>query len=314
MESAAGDVEHDDYDSPWKEAIQDSFEAFMAFFFQAAHAEIDWTRAPEFLDKELQQITRDAELGRGVADILVKVSLKSGEERWLVVHVEVQGQRLALFTERMYVYNFRAYDQHRERIASLAILTDESTAPFANTFGYEAFGCEIYFKFPIARLADFRTRRAELTQSQNPFAIFVLAHLDTQDTRGDNEKRFISLRRLLHLIRERGFSEDVFHRMYRLINWLLNLPDTFDTCIVKEVQSIEEGYSMRYQSAVERVAARDALRGAILDFLQELDPVSVTLRERIMVLSDESKLRALLKIAPYVKSLAEFEAKLDILN
>jgi hypothetical protein len=45
-----------DYDSPWKEALDRYFELFMAFFFPAAHADIDWKRGYEMLDKELQKI------------------------------------------------------------------------------------------------------------------------------------------------------------------------------------------------------------------------------------------------------------------
>ena len=33
---------------------------FLAFFFPQAHAEIDWHRGYTFLDKELQQVARDA--------------------------------------------------------------------------------------------------------------------------------------------------------------------------------------------------------------------------------------------------------------
>jgi hypothetical protein len=42
-----------DQDSPWKEVIERYFEPFLAFFFPRAHAEIDWTRGYELLDKEL---------------------------------------------------------------------------------------------------------------------------------------------------------------------------------------------------------------------------------------------------------------------
>jgi hypothetical protein len=41
-----------DYDSPWKEALDRYFERCMAFFFPQAHADIDWTRGYEMLDKE----------------------------------------------------------------------------------------------------------------------------------------------------------------------------------------------------------------------------------------------------------------------
>ena len=65
--------EPSDYDSPWKEALERYFPQFLAFLFPQIHAEIDWGRGWEFLDKELQQVVRDAELGRRLVDKLVKV-------------------------------------------------------------------------------------------------------------------------------------------------------------------------------------------------------------------------------------------------
>ena len=57
-------TEPDDYDTPWKEALEQYFDAFIAFFFPQVHASIDWESGYEFLDKELQQVARDAELGK----------------------------------------------------------------------------------------------------------------------------------------------------------------------------------------------------------------------------------------------------------
>lgn len=81
-----------EYDTPWKEALEHYFPEFMAFFFPAAHTDIDWNQGYEFLDKELQQITRDAELGWRLVDKLVRVYGKDGEEDLVMVHIEVQGQ------------------------------------------------------------------------------------------------------------------------------------------------------------------------------------------------------------------------------
>jgi hypothetical protein len=67
-----------DYDSPWKEALDRFFERCMAFFFPRIHADIDWTRGYEMLDKELQPIIRRAATGRRYVDKLVKVYLKDG--------------------------------------------------------------------------------------------------------------------------------------------------------------------------------------------------------------------------------------------
>ena len=40
-----------DFDSPWKEALDVYFQAFLAFFFPAIHNDINWSRGFEFLDR-----------------------------------------------------------------------------------------------------------------------------------------------------------------------------------------------------------------------------------------------------------------------
>lgn len=113
-----------DFDNAWKEALDLLFEPFMAIFFPGAHREIDWSRRPEMLDKELQQITPESEQGGRLVDKLVKVWRASGQEEWVLVHVEVQSQPEAEFARRMYVYNYRLFDRYNRRVASFAILGD----------------------------------------------------------------------------------------------------------------------------------------------------------------------------------------------
>ena len=90
-----------DYDSPWKEALDHFFERCIAFFFPRVHADIDWARGYEMLDKELQPIVRRSRHGRQYVDKLVKVYLKDGQERWILVHVEVQACKEVEFPERI---------------------------------------------------------------------------------------------------------------------------------------------------------------------------------------------------------------------
>ncbi|MEO5347457.1 MAG: hypothetical protein H7834_13930, partial [Magnetococcus sp. YQC-9] len=82
-----------EYDSPWKEVLKGYFKDFLAFFLPDAHHGIDWRRAPEFLDKELDKITREAQAKNRRVDLLVKVWLLDGHELWVLVHVEIQGDR-----------------------------------------------------------------------------------------------------------------------------------------------------------------------------------------------------------------------------
>jgi len=93
----------DDYDSPWKEALERFLPDFLALLFPEAHAGIDWSQGYEFLDKELQQVERDAELGRRLADKLMRVVDTAGQEDWLFIHLEVQGDPDAELAERLLV-------------------------------------------------------------------------------------------------------------------------------------------------------------------------------------------------------------------
>ena len=51
------------YDTPWKIAVEQHFEQFMAFYFPRAAAQIDWAAKYEFLDKELFAVTKTALVG-----------------------------------------------------------------------------------------------------------------------------------------------------------------------------------------------------------------------------------------------------------
>ena len=66
-------------------------------------------------------MVQDAELGKRFVDKLAKVALRDGSERWVYVHLEVQGSAQAEFAERMFVYHYRLFDRYRQPVASLAV-------------------------------------------------------------------------------------------------------------------------------------------------------------------------------------------------
>ena len=258
----------DDFDSPWKDILEGYFPDFMAFFFPAAALEIDWSRGFEPLDKELAQVVRDAELGRRYADKLIKVFLADGREEWLLVHIEVQGQRDPDFPERMFVYGYRIYDRYRREIVSLAVLAD--TAPGWRPAGFAVgrWGSRLGLVFPSIKLLDYGTRQAELEADSNPFATVVFAHLAAQATRGDDQARYARKLALTRRLYERGLSRQQIIDLYRFIDWILRLPDDLELQYTDEVYRIEEGLQMPYVSFVERRGiavgeARGEVRGSI---------------------------------------------------
>ena len=169
----------DQYDTPWKRAIERYFPEFMAFFFPQAFTQIGWSRGYTFLENELVAITKDAELGKRFADKLVQVYRTSGEEELIYIHIEVQGTAQAEFAERMFVYHYRIYDHYRRPVASMAVLADDSPTWKPQEFAYNTLDCQLSLRYPVVKLQDYAGQEHELADNLNPFALVTLAHLQT---------------------------------------------------------------------------------------------------------------------------------------
>jgi len=315
----------DDYDSPWKKILEAYFQEFMVFFFPAAAEGIDWSRGYAFLDKELQQIVQDAELGKRLADKLVQVWRKDGEDAWVLAHVEVQGQERPDFAKRMFVYNYRIFDRYDRPVASLAVLSDERTGWRPDHFGYELWGCKVGIRFPVAKVIDYAKRWDELEASDNPFATVVMAHLKTCDTRNDEESR---KRWKLYLVRrlyERGYRREDVINLFHFIDWLMRLPEGMEESFLTEMHQYEEGKKMEYITSVERIGIKkgiqqgiqqgflQALRGALVDVLEErFGTVSRSLRNSLKDINDPDILKSLHKKALHVSSLEEFKDAVQV--
>jgi hypothetical protein len=243
-----------DYDSPWKEALDLFFEAFLDLFFPQAHADIDWNWPYKSLDKELQQIAPDSDAGRRYVDKLFEVRLKSGVEQWILVHVEVQMDDDGEFPVRMFVYHYRIFDKYNRReVVSFAVLGDDNPVWRPQTYRYQRWGMEIGFRFPVVKLLDFVERRAELEASENPFAAVVLAHLDTQETwqrPGERKgRKFALVKRLL----ERGWDAKKVRQLYRLIDWLMELPSDLKTEFSEQLASYQKETQMPFIDTFEEI-------------------------------------------------------------
>jgi hypothetical protein len=222
----------DEYDSPWKEALREYFQEFMTFFFPEIAREIDWSREVEFLDKELHRVVRQAVSQERSVDKLVKVwrtvaqdpdsqeQHKKREQVWVLIHVDVQSQYKSNFKQRMYIYNYRLFDNYLQPIATLVILGDEEGWWRPKEYSHELWGCEIKMTFPSVKLLDYQTPQKweQLKQSDNPFALIVMAHLYTKDTKHKPQERFEFKWRLTRSMYERGYSKQKILSLFRFID------------------------------------------------------------------------------------------------
>ena len=94
-----------DYDGAWKEAARGHLQACLAKYHPQEHAVIDWSRGVEWLDKELSQIIGHPNQRNRRVDLLAKVFLLSGEEQWILLHLEIQTSPEDDFALRLSRYN-----------------------------------------------------------------------------------------------------------------------------------------------------------------------------------------------------------------
>ncbi len=257
------------YDTPWKIALEHHFQHFMAFYFPLAYAEIDWRIKHEFLDKELQAITKKALVGTKHVDKLVKVQLLSGQEDWICIHVEVQVAKEKKFAERMFTYNYRIFDRYKKPCASMAVLGDNDANWVPQQFVYAKLGCKMDFSFPIAKLISFAKQEAELTTHSNPFALLTLAYLQTRATRRDMATRFEVKCKLVRLLYARKWEASMIREFFSVIDWMMALPPQLEMQLDNFVTVLEKEQEMEYITSIERVRSARQRQEGLQEGLQK---------------------------------------------
>ncbi|MEA5599257.1 cytosolic protein [Rivularia sp. UHCC 0363] len=299
-----------EFDSPWKEIIQLYFEDFMLFFFPQVHQEIDWSRGFEFLDTELQQVVRDAELGKRLVDKLVKIYRIGGEESWLLIHLEVQAQEKGNFPERMFVYNYRIFDRYKRPVASLAVLADSNSDWRPNQFGYELFGCTVDFRFPVVKLVDYQQHKEELEESRNPFATVVLAHLAALQTRNNRVERKAQKLALVRRLYEKEFRREEVLNLLAFLDWMLTLPFDLEAEFRQDLEQLEDSLGMQYitsfeRSGIEKGKIEALLKGIEVSLEVKFGSEGLDLLPEISQIDDVTQLENILEEIKTSRSVSE---------
>lgn len=304
-----------EFDSPWKEALDAYFPEFMEFFFPDAFAEIDWNKGYETLDKELQKVVQDANLGKRLADKLVKVRLKNNQETIILIHTEIQGQYETDFAKRMFIYHYRIFDKYIDKnteIISLAVLGDEEPNWQPSQYSHSRFGCRVTFDFPIIKLLNYQDRLNQLENNPNPFAMVCLAYLQSKETSRNPEARLKSKLRLIKSLYQRGYSREMIIQLFRLIDWMMILPGEFKKQFETELSNFEEELKMPYitsieQSGIEKGNLARAKKSIFLVLEAKFVNIPENIRNSLKNIDDIDTLENLLQEAVKIMSLEDFD-------
>ncbi len=303
-------------DSPWKEVLEDLFEDFLAFFFPQIHQDIDWSRGHQFLDQELRKILKGSATSKRIVDKLVKVFLKDGAEKWLLIHIEIQSYPERRFPERMFVYNYRIFDKFHREVISLALLTDENPKFRPSEYRRERWGFEMLCRYPIVKIIDYRERWAELEASDNPFAIVVCAFLKTLEVKGEVQELFSWKKHFLLELYHRGMSRKTLLAIYKFIDWIMELPKELENEISEEIKTIEEKVPMPYVTSMERLGIKKGIAEGVTQGITAIleikfGPEGLPLSTRVAQTHEAEILQELMKRLKYVQSLQEAERLFD---
>jgi hypothetical protein len=305
-----------EYDSPWKAGLEQYFEQFVEYCFPKIYPNVDWSRPYESMDKELEQVVRDAELGKRLADKLYKVWLNDGTQAWILIHVEVQGQYESGFAERIYVYNYRCFDRFRQQVVSLVVLGDEGPSWRPSSYGYHFYGFRLHLKFPIVKLLDYESNWDALEQSTNPFAVMIMAHLKTKATNDDMEQRRQWKWALVRGLYDRGYNKGDILELFRLVDWMMTLPEELQASFEEQIERYQEESKMPLLSQIETRAMRrgiqqDARESAIAVLEVRFGEVPEAIADTINSIDDVAFLKQLHRQAIVIGSLEEFEQLLS---
>ncbi|MHB1560738.1 MAG: hypothetical protein ACYC61_25065 [Isosphaeraceae bacterium] len=158
-------------------------------------------------------------------DKLVKVWLRDGQEKWLLIHIEVQARRDREFPRRMLVYNHRIFDRYDHEVVSLAILANDDPRWRPDRYEYGRWGFRATIAFPVVKLLDHAGQYEKLESDPNPFAVVVLAHLKAMETRRSPAERQVWKVRLVKGLYNRGMGPEDLRRLFRFIDWIMELPE-----------------------------------------------------------------------------------------
>jgi hypothetical protein len=219
----------------------------------------------------------------------------------------------------MFVYHYRIFDYYNRQVVSLAVLGDDRPNWRPDRFGYDLWGCDLSFRFPIVKLLDRAALRPTLETSADPIAAMVLAHVATLEKPDDEGSRFARKRQVIRSLYDRGMTEEMVLELVRLVDWMMTLPKPLEPLFRQEHEQWEKEKQMPYVTSFERLAREEGqvegrAEGQATMLILVLEqrfgaPLPEELAARIRAVRDAALLEQWGRLAAVVASLDEFQQK-----
>lgn len=243
------------FDINWKELTTEFVEEFIQFFFgESLYSEIDFGVEPEYLEQELSNgVSGNQKHRKKVTDKLIRFTLKNGQSKFVLVHVEFQGPAGKAFMGRMFeYYTHIMFRYSTTNITAIVIYTGDSKPKVFDRFEANHYGTSLCYKFNTYTVIE--QTEDKLLESDNPFAMAVLANLYVLQTRDDLRQRLEYKKKLFEIAKKRNFGESKAHRLLLFIQYLITLPDDLNLEFEKSIQSNNPSNTMTIRPQAKTLA------------------------------------------------------------
>ncbi len=185
---------------------------------------IDFDKQYIFLDQELSRLFPEAESEDRRVDKLVKVYLKDGQEKWVLLHIEIQAFKDEGFAKRMFEYYSAIFHNYNHKeIDAIAVFTYKSDLHKYSEYYSKFLQTELSYKFRTYDLA--KQNIEELKKSNNPFAFVVLALIRAFNYKETDQNNFNFKIELSKLLFKSGYSKYEIKKIFRFINFVFEIQD-----------------------------------------------------------------------------------------
>ncbi len=297
-----------DYDSPWKEILENYLKQFLSLFYPSLHDDIDWPKGYRSLDKELAKIAPGAELGSCIADKVFEVCLKDGTITALLIHIEVQEQKQAHFPKRMYIYDYRLFDHYQKPTISIALLTDSDPTWRPNTYHWQLYHSEKLFRFHTIKLLDYRQAPAKQAQ-HHLFKALAYAHFQAKACPNDDTQRYQGKFSLIRYILACGLQSNELRQLMRFIDWAMALPLALEKKLCHQLSKFEPEEQMQYVTSWERMGIEQGLEQGLEQGIEQGMEQGLNAERKILMRQTSKKFgkESAEQLAAYLTEINQFE-------
>ena len=208
----------------WKDLLTEFDQDFILFFLgKKLFSTIDFTIKPEFLEQEFNETFAANEPTKKIADKIIRYRTKKGEDKYIIVHIEFQGKSEKDFVLRMFKYFVYIFIKYNNTdVTALALYTGTSRPKMYDTFKISNFGTELTYKFSSYTIRE--QDESELLNSENPFALAVLASLYLIKAGKDSYQKLGYKKKLIETAITKQFDRAKLFRMLNFVEYLVRLP------------------------------------------------------------------------------------------